>query len=36
MLIDYKGPTIGVVFEPNETESNYVNINYFTIQLHLF
>lgn len=26
MLIDYKGPTIGVVFEPNETESNYVNI----------
>lgn len=26
MLIDYKGPTIGFVFEPNETESNYVNI----------
>ena len=26
MLIDYKGPTIGIVLEPNEAESNYVNI----------
>lgn len=26
MLIDYKGPTVGVVLEPNEAESNYVNI----------
>lgn len=26
MLIDYKGPTIGVVIDENETESNYVNI----------
>lgn len=26
MLIDYKGPTIGIVIEPNEAESNYVNI----------
>lgn len=26
MLIDYKGPTIGVVLDPNESESNHVNI----------
>lgn len=26
MLIDYKGPTIGIVFEANESESNYGNI----------
>lgn len=26
MLIDYKGPTIGVIVDENESESNYINI----------
>lgn len=26
MLIEYKGPTIGVVLDPNESESGFVNI----------
>lgn len=26
MIIDYKGPTIGVVLDANESESDYVNI----------
>ena len=26
MLIEYKGPTIGIVIDASETESNYVNI----------
>ena len=26
MLIDYKGPTVAVLIEPNEVESHYVNI----------
>jgi hypothetical protein len=28
MIIDYKGPTIGVVIDANEAASNYVNITF--------
>lgn len=28
MLIDYKGPTIGIVLDENESESDYVNITF--------